>query len=175
MKRALEKEIVILSVMFMVLLNVAFADPHEITIPMHLIKQGKFIGTVVAKEEQARLLLIVALHGLPPGQHGFHVHEHANCGNDGLDAGGHLDPYKANQHLGPYSTNGHLGDLPVLVVNQAGEAKRSIMVPRLMLDAIKGRSLIIHENSDNYSDTPKPSGGGGPPIACGVIAPTEEE
>ena len=28
---------------------------------------------------------------------------------------------------------------------------------------------MIHAGGDNYADTPKPSGGGGERIACGVV------
>ena len=31
------------------------------------------------------------------------------------------------------------------------------------------RALVIHEGGDNFSDQPKPDGGGGTRIACGVI------
>ncbi|NES46128.1 superoxide dismutase family protein, partial [Moorena sp. SIO2C4] len=34
---------------------------------------------------------------------------------------------------------------------------------------LKGHSLIIHAQGDNYSDIPKPLGGGGARVACGVI------
>jgi Cu-Zn family superoxide dismutase len=33
----------------------------------------------------------------------------------------------------------------------------------------QGHAIIIHEGGDNYSDTPKPLGGGGSRIACGVV------
>ena len=32
-----------------------------------------------------------------------------------------------------------------------------------------GRSIMIHEGGDSYSDKPAPLGGGGARIACGVI------
>ena len=35
--------------------------------------------------------------------------------------------------------------------------------------ALKGHALMIHADGDNYSDTPKPLGGGGGRIACGLI------
>ena len=39
----------------------------------------------------------------------------------------------------------------------------------LKLEDVAGRALVIHEGGDNYSDTPKPLGGGGVRMACGVI------
>ncbi|NIY58922.1 superoxide dismutase family protein, partial [Francisella orientalis] len=37
------------------------------------------------------------------------------------------------------------------------------------LEELEGHSLMIHEGGDNYSDTPKPLGGGGTRMWCGVI------
>ena len=47
------------------------------------------------------------LSGLPPGQHGFHVHEKDDCGPGmnqvkpaaGFAAGGHYDPAHTKKHL----------------------------------------------------------------------------
>jgi Cu-Zn family superoxide dismutase len=43
------------------------------------------------------------------------------------------------------------------------------VAPRLTVADIKGRAIMIHAHGDNYSDDPKPLGGGGARIACGVI------
>ena len=34
---------------------------------------------------------------------------------------------------------------------------------------VKGRALMVHVGGDNYSDTPKPLGGGGGRLVCGVV------
>jgi Cu-Zn family superoxide dismutase len=44
-----------------------------------------------------------------------------------------------------------------------------VTATRLTLKEVRGRSIMIHEGGDNYSDQPKPLGGGGARIACGVI------
>ena len=119
----------------------------------------------------------VNLKGLPPGPHGFHVHEGTSCQPNMANnqpvpagaAGGHLDPAHTGKHLGPEG-EGHLGDLPVLNVNAAGTANVSLTAPRIKsLDTIKGHALIIHVGGDNYSDQPEPLGGGGARIACGIL------
>jgi len=86
----------------------------------------------------------------------------------GMAAGGHLDPAKTGKHLGPYG-DGHLGDLPPLVVDADGTAMLPVLAPRLKVKDLKGRSIMIHAGGDNYSDQPKPLGGGGARVACGVI------
>ena len=149
-------------------LNVAFAD---VTIPVHLTAKndkGKDLGTVVAQNSRYGLLLIPHLTGLPPGIHGFHIHENPNCGDDGMAAGGHLDPLHTGKHLGPYNESGHLGDMPVLIVDKDGNATSPVLAPRLRLADIKNHSLMIHAGGDNYSDNPM-MGGGGARLACGII------
>jgi Cu-Zn family superoxide dismutase len=116
------------------------------------------------------LLIQPQLSHLPPGLHGFHIHDHASCQDMGMGAMGHLDPKKTGKHLGPYNGKGHLGDLPALYVDNKGVADLPILAPRLKVNEIKGHAIMIHEGGDNYSDTPAKLGGGGARIACGVIS-----
>lgn len=137
---------------------------------------GPLIGTVKLRDTPKGLVLTPNLVNLPAGLHGFHVHEHANCDTAvingkptaGQAAGGHFDPHKTGKHAGPMG-NGHLGDLPALEVNVKGEAVKPLLAPHLKLADIKGHALIIHAGGDNYSDQPKPLGGGGARIACGIV------
>lgn len=138
---------------------------------------GRPLGRVVVRDTPYGLLLIPDLKGLPPGVHGFHVHETALCGAmakpDGgspvaaLAAGGHYDPAKSGRHQGPYG-DGHLGDLPVLIVGVDGSATVPVLAPRLTTADLRGRSLIIHAGGDSYADQPVLGGGGGR-IACGTV------
>ena len=137
---------------------------------------GDPIGSITLKDSKRGLLLIPKLSQLPPGSHGIHVHENADCGAlvkdgksvAGLAAGGHFDPAKSGKHLGPMGS-GHKGDLPALTVAADGTAKGKLVAPHLSVAEVRGHAIIIHAGGDNYSDEPKPLGGGGPRIACGVI------
>lgn len=155
----------------------AWAD--EVTIEMNAVDaQGvqESIGTVTVTDTGYGALFTPSLEGLTPGLHGFHVHENPSCAPAdkdgtvvaGLSAGGHFDPFKTGKHKGPYG-DGHLGDLPALYVDELGEATHPIMAPRVSVANLKGRSLMIHADGDNYSDDPKPLGGGGARAACGVV------
>ncbi|WP_256413908.1 superoxide dismutase [Cu-Zn] SodC [Acinetobacter sp. 5862] len=136
---------------------------------------GASIGTVTFKQTAKGLLITPALGKLSPGEHGFHIHENGSCEaalKDGkmgaaLAAGGHLNPEKVAHHGTPL--DGHLGDLPALTVNDKGFATTPVLAPRLKLTDIQGRAIMIHAGGDNYSDSPKPLGGGGDRVACGVI------
>ncbi|WP_348771543.1 superoxide dismutase [Cu-Zn] SodC [Azospirillum sp. SYSU D00513] len=140
---------------------------------------GKEIGTIAVQETDKGVTFTPNLSGLPAGEHGFHVHQNPDCGpaeNNGamaagFAAGGHYDPSGTKKHQGPQHAGsaGHLGDLPALTVAANGEAKQAVTAPNLKLTDVQGRSLMIHEGSDNYSDEPKPLGGGGGRIACGVV------
>lgn len=125
------------------------------------------MGYIEFEKSPGGLMIKPNLHHLPPGPHGFHIHQHPKCGQEGMAAGGHLDPKHSNTHLGPYR-EGHKGDLPILYVNADGESHTALLAPNLSLDDIKGHSVVIHVGSDNYTDAP-PNGGGGPRLACGVI------
>jgi len=129
----------------------------------------KKIGEVIFKNKRHGLLILPNLTDLPPGPHGFHVHDHPSCEMHAQAAGSHYDPNHTNKHLGPYRTGGHLGDLPVLFVNKNGVAKKPLFAPHLTENDLYGHALMIHAGGDNYSDTPKPLGGGFERIACGVI------
>jgi Cu-Zn family superoxide dismutase len=137
---------------------------------------GKSIGTITLKEGKDGVTIEPKLKGLAPGEHGFHLHEKASCApaeKDGKmaaaqSAGGHFDPATTKAHKGP-GGGGHKGDLPKLVVSDKGEATDKMEVKGLTLEDFKDKSLMIHEGGDNYSDTPKPLGGGGARIACGVV------
>lgn len=130
---------------------------------------GELIGTVTIKENEYGLLFSPQLQKLPEGIHGFHIHEHANCDQNGMGAGGHLDPKKTGKHLGPYNDLGHLGDLPALYIAKDGTAKTPVLAPRLKkLSDLNNHALMIHEGGDTYSDMPE-MGGGGKRMWCGVI------
>lgn len=157
----------------------------EVLIDVHKIDAkgvGAKIGTITAFDtKNGYLALKFGLAAeLPPGGHGTHVHENGACGPAekdgamvaGLAAGGHFDPAGTGKHLGP-SGEGHLGDLPVLYVNVDEDGARpvthTLVAPRLTLADIRGRAIVIHQNSDNFRDDPKALGGGGARIACGVV------
>ena len=157
------------------------ASAQELAADMHAITAqdiGKSIGSVTISQTDGGAAFAARLSGLPAGEHGFHVHAGGDCGpgpntegqmTAGMHAGGHWDPQDTKAHLGPQGS-GHLGDLPVLVVAADGTATGSVVAPRITdLAALRGKTLMIHAGGDNYSDQPKPLGGGGARIACGVI------
>ena len=168
-----------------VLMSGSALAEDKVEIPMNLISDkgiGKSIGTITAQDTQNGFLSLKMdlTDDLPPGGHGFHIHENPSCDPAqkdgamvaGLAAGGHYDPAGTGKHLGP-SGEGHLGDLPILFVgideDGATPTTHTLVAPRLKLADIRGRSIMVHANSDNFRDEPNPLGGGGARTACGVI------
>jgi superoxide dismutase, Cu-Zn family len=151
----------------------------DITVQMNIVDEkgiGDSVGEVVISETKYGVVFSPSLIRLPPGLHGFHIHENPTCEakeKDGkmvpaLGAGGHYDPASSKRHGLPWE-DGHLGDLPALFVDASGNANYPVLAPRLKTSDIKDRSLMIHIGSDNHADHPAPLGGGGARLACGVI------
>ena len=168
-----------ISALCAVVFGVCSVSAAEITVTTNAITAegvGAIIGTVAFQDTSRGLKIRPNLSGLTEGQHGFHVHENANCGAKekngklvaGLAAGGHFDPGKTGKHKGPNGM-GHLGDLPVLYVDDRGRATRTSLASRFKTSDLEGRSVVIHAGGDNYSDQPAPLGGGGARVACGVV------
>lgn len=132
-------------------------------------------GNVIFFDVPGGTEVYVEVSGLPPyqpaqdskqpiGPHGFHIHEFGICeiGNPQepfQSAGGHWNP--TNQPHG-----NHAGDFPVIFSNN-GYARMSFFTDKFKPKDVIGRSVIIHENPDDYRT--QPSGNSGKRMACGVI------
>ena len=163
------------SIMIALTSSVAFADTQIELYEVDKQGTGKSLGSVAVHQSAFGLVFTPDLKSLTPGLHGFHVHQNPSCDaaeKDGemvpaLAAGGHYDPYDTGKHDTPWGS-GHAGDLPPLYVADDGTATHPVLAPRLTLKDLQGRSLMIHAGGDNHSDHPKPLGGGGARVACGV-------
>jgi Cu-Zn family superoxide dismutase len=137
---------------------------------------GAQIGTVTFNATKSGMLHVVAeLTDLPPGPHGFHVHEAGECDAEGgfESAGGH---YAGDMDHGVMAEGGpHPGDFPNVNVGQDGVLKAEFFTERLSLEEggdnplldEDGSSVVVHSGPDDYAS--QPSGDAGDRIACGVI------
>jgi Cu-Zn family superoxide dismutase len=161
------------------LLASSLALAAEIKVAVNLAEKtgdGAAVGSVRIVETPYGLAFYPELQGLPPGLHGFHIHEKPSCAPAEANgavvpagaAGGHFDPLGTKKHGEPWG-DGHLGDLPPLFVAADGTASAPVLGPRLKLADVKGHALMLHAGGDNHSDHPMALGGGGARVACGVI------
>lgn len=137
--------------------------------------QEQEAGTVTFEETKSGLLhVIVEMTGLPPGPHGFHVHETGECSTaDGFEsAGGHLAG--GREHGVDAEGGPHPGDFPNVNVGQDGVLKVEFFTDRLSLSEgeaplmdMDGSAVVVHADPDDY--TSQPSGEAGDRIACGEI------
>lgn len=112
----------------------------------------------------------VSLTGVPPGTHGFHIHEKGDCGDNGNAAGGHYNP-TGTPHGAPDAPQQHAGDFGNVTADANGVVNtvfttRSITVAEGPITAI-GHAIILHANPDDLQT--QPTGNAGARIACGVV------
>ncbi len=105
-----------------------------------------------------------AQNGDPIGPHGFHIHENGVC-----RIGDPADPFQAaGEHWNPTNEphGNHVGDFPVLFSNN-GRAIMSFFTNKFKPQDAIGKSIIIHQNPDDYRT--QPAGDAGKRLACGLI------
>lgn len=128
-------------------------------------------GTVDFKQlADGSVEVSVNLTGVPPGVHGFHVHEKGDCGDAGNAAGGHFNPTAA-AHGAPSTDPHHAGDFGNVTADADGKVNtrfttRSITVGEGASSAV-GHAVILHANPDDLQT--QPTGNAGGRIACGVV------
>ena len=136
-------------------------------------KGGQVSGVVTFTETEKGTLVHAELTGLTPGEHGFHIHEFGDvhC-DDGKCTGGHFNP-SDSQHGAPLSNNRHMGDLGNIVATTGATAIYDVLDTVLDLDAIIGRSIVVHADTDDLKS--QPTGNAGNRIAYGTIGIVKEE
>jgi superoxide dismutase, Cu-Zn family len=130
-------------------------------------------GTAQLVRSGAGLSVVVAVTGMTPGPHGFHLHTTGKCEAPGFDsAGGHLNPY-GRRHGTLAESGPHLGDMPNIEVGPSGSGAATFALPGERPGALEaifdadGTAVIVHAGPDDYRTDP--SGNSGPRIACGVL------
>jgi Cu-Zn family superoxide dismutase len=138
--------------------------------------EGNPVGEVRLRQDvEDQVDVRAKVHDLPPGFHGFHVHEVGQCEPPFTSAGGHL-------HLEDTFHSEHSGDMPVLLVNSDGTGEVSFETDWFALRDLfdeDGSAIMVHALPDNYANIPErygevdqetlETGDSGERIACGVI------
>lgn len=145
-------------------------------------------GTIeFVQQGRKNVTVNVKISGLPPGKHGFHIHEAGDLTDSCQSACKHFNPHNTN-HGGPQSKIRHVGDLGNIEADKNGNVNIEFMDHRIKLKGINniiGRSVVIHDKEDDlglggldesgkifnkkiYQESLK-TGNAGARIACGVI------
>lgn len=140
--------------------------------PTGAITPNPTVGKVTFTALEHGVRIAGEVSGLVPGsEHGFHIHEKGDCGDNAMASGGHFNP-SGGTH-GKFSAPGsHAGELPSLVANTSGVARFSVEVHSVSLtdgatNNVVGRALVVHRDPDDYKT--QPAGNAGPRTACAVI------
>src|SRR5688572_8491454 len=136
--------------------------------------RGVGIGAVYVTATPEGVTLRGALIGLPPGEHGFHIHQTGSCEPPAFEsAGEHLGAGEA-AHGFDAPGGPHAGDLRNLMMAEDSTATVDQVAGGVSLGdgGIElldddGSAIVIHAQPDDY--TTQPSGASGDRIACGVI------
>lgn len=163
------------------------ATPRSPAMARLLTADGRVAGQARLADTPQGLQVSITVEGMMPGLHGFHVHAHGACepGPDGASgrivpfgaAGPHFDPGVSRNHGAPGTPphQAHAGELPNITVGADGRGSLQYVNPHLTLAPGKssalGRTLIVHENADDYQTDP--SGNSGGRALCGLIEPAE--
>jgi Cu-Zn family superoxide dismutase len=128
-------------------------------------------GTVMFVQKADGSVDVTAhLTGVPPGIHGFHVHDKGDCGDNGNAAGGHFNPM-ATAHGAPNLDPHHAGDFGNVTANAQGVVDTKFNTHSITVApgpmSVVGHAVILHANPDDL--VTQPSGNAGPRIACGVV------
>ena len=133
-------------------------------------------GTVEFRRLGRATEIRYTLDGLAPGDHGFHLHDNADCGADstgepGSAAGAHFNP-AASPHGAPSAkiTGRHAGDFGNVTADAQGHAE-GIAIDSVLTfggpTSLLGHAVIVHETADDLET--QPSGDAGARVACGVV------
>ncbi|MFL0361976.1 superoxide dismutase family protein [Pseudobacillus sp. 179-B 2D1 NHS] len=138
--------------------------------------EGKKVGIAELKQTNEGVSIKVEASDLPPGEHGFHIHETGKCEKPDFEsAGGHFNPTNASHGMN-HEKGPHAGDLPNLNVGEDGTVKAEMIAKEVTLNSGEdhslidedGSALVVHEKADDGES--QPAGDAGTRIACGVIS-----
>jgi len=142
--------------------------------------EGNSIGTATFEQTPSGVLISVSLEGVPPGEHGFHIHQTGICdpATGFKSAGGHFAP-QGHEHGLKVEGGPHAGDMPNQFAAADGTLRAAVFDPNVTLGTgdnsladADGSALVIHAGADDY--TSQPSGAAGSRLACAVIRPPQD-
>ena len=143
---------------------------NNAVVRLHATEGNSVSGVIWFSKVVGGVKITGTIEGLPPGDHGFHIHQFGDCSfTDGKSAGGHFNP-EGVDHGAPTDEIRHVGDLGNITSNFDSVAVFEFVDVAITLaggNSILSRAVIIHAGSDDLNS--QPTGAAGARLACGVI------
>jgi Cu-Zn family superoxide dismutase len=135
--------------------------------------EGDVVGETTFRDERGGCRIVATFTALPPGLHGFHIHEAGDLRGEGCKAAcAHYHKGGATSHGGEPGTSGqrHTGDLGNI---RGPTFRRSYFLSGVRCSDLWGRSLIVHADEDDLGrgghEDSATTGNSGARIACVLI------
>ncbi len=136
-----------------------------------MMPDGTAVGTATVTPGINAVRIALEVTGMPPGEHGVHVHMTGKCEGPKFEsAGGHWNP-DAKMHGLEGEPGQHAGDMPNLVVAEDGTGSLNYQLLGGNWDGLldaDGAAFVVHAMPDDQKTDP--SGNSGDRVACGVFA-----
>jgi Cu-Zn family superoxide dismutase len=168
------KKLALVSISLLVILSFAScrsAQPGPMAMAMlHPTSGSSAVGMVHFQQNaDGSVEVKVDMTGVPPGEHGFHIHDKGDCGDNGNAAGGHFNP-TSMIHGAPDAVSHHAGDFGNVSADASGAVHATFTTHSITVapgtNSVIGHAVILHANRDDL--TTQPTGNAGARIACGV-------
>lgn len=135
---------------------------------------SKVSGEVYFTEKDGKVRMEGKFTGLTPNhKHAIHLHENADCGDDGKAAGGHWNPTDDRHGKWDHHDGYHKGDIGNLEADSDGKVGITFETDQWCIGCgdpekdIIGKTVIVHANKDDFET--QPTGDAGGRIACGIV------
>lgn len=151
----------------------ALAQDAPSTTVEFIDRDGTETGMATLRAAQEGVLIELEVRGLPAAQWvAFHIHENGECdpADEFESAGEHFNP--TDREHGFFAEGGpHAGDMPNQYVGADGVLRAAVFNSFVTMGEgeadVMGRSLVIHDGTDDHVS--QPAGDAGGRIACAVI------